>query len=233
MSLGERREHCRPSDRPTSARANWPRRAPRTGRWSPPTSRPPVAAARAATGHAAGRRDRRVADPARVDDLLPLRAGLAVADIAGPERAREVAERRLGRGPQGRGHPRRRRARPRAGDPGHRRQRPRSTPATLPTPDVAAIAGTLGPRRIAEIEPTLTELLGALGPPPRRRSRRVACLLCASATHCSGSPSAGRTARATGAGIDDSGALLVTAGRAAASRALAAPAKSRSGARDW
>ena len=74
---------CARSARPTTARANWPRRARRTGRWSRPRCRPPGAGGRAGRGRRRPGARCGVADPAGVDGLLPLRAGLAVADVAG------------------------------------------------------------------------------------------------------------------------------------------------------
>src|SRR4051794_2409306 len=139
------------------------------------------------------------------DPLLSLRAGLAVADVAGPEarvkwpndvwlEGRKVAgilaEARnggwvvLGIGVN-----------------------VALDPATLP-PDVAEIAGTLG-RRPAEIEATLTELLRALetrleqDPPTILADLRERdALLGRRLTYAGGA--------GVGAGIDESGALLVT-----------------------
>ena len=79
-------------------------------------------------------------------------------------------------------------------------------PASLP-PEVAEIAGTLG-RDPEQVEPTLVELLSAL----EQRLTRVATPRsprCATATRCSASTCAGRTARARAPGSTQTGALLV------------------------
>ena len=138
------------------------------------------------------------------DDLLPLRAGLAVADVAGPDAlvkwpndvwidGRKVAgilvEARgsewaiLGIGVN-----------------------VAVDLSTLP-PEAAAIAGTLG-RDPTMIEPTLAELLIAL---ERRlgEDRAARSPPCASATRCSAARALA-AGEGTGAGIDDTGALLVT-----------------------
>ena len=190
MSLGEPREHHDRSAPPTSARASWPRRAPRTARSSPPASRPRAAAARAGLADAAGRRDRRVAGPARVR-----RAAAAARRARGGRRRRPDAlvkwpndvwvagSKIAGILVEARG---------RVGDPRHRRQRRRR-----PLHPAARRGGGRGDARPGpdEIEPTLAELLprwsARLAEDRARRSRR-----CASATRCSGSPCAGRTARA-------------------------------------
>jgi BirA family biotin operon repressor/biotin-[acetyl-CoA-carboxylase] ligase len=137
------------------------------------------------------------------DDLLPLRAGLAVADVAGPASlvkwpndvwidgrkvAGILAEARddwavLGIGVN-----------------------VALDPATLP-PDVAEIAGTLG-RDASEVEPTLTELLGRLehwlteGKVAVLAALRDRDALLGRAVSWDGG-------HGEGAGIDDGGALIV------------------------
>jgi BirA family biotin operon repressor/biotin-[acetyl-CoA-carboxylase] ligase len=137
------------------------------------------------------------------DDLLPLRAGLAVADVAGPASlvkwpndvwidgrkvAGILAESRddwavLGIGVN-----------------------VALDPATLP-PDVARIAGTLG-RDASEVEPTLTELLGRLehwlteGKDAVLAALRDRDALLGRAVSWDGG-------HGEGAGIDDGGALIV------------------------
>ena len=138
------------------------------------------------------------------DDLLPLRAGLAVADVAGPSAlvkwpndvwvdGKKVAgilvEARgdwavLGIGVN-----------------------VALDPATLP-PEVAQIAGTLG-RDASEIDADADR---AARPPrarawARRRPRRSP--RCASATRCSATPVRWDGGEGEGAGIDDAGGLLV------------------------
>jgi BirA family transcriptional regulator, biotin operon repressor / biotin---[acetyl-CoA-carboxylase] ligase len=136
------------------------------------------------------------------DDLLPLRAGLAVADVAGPSAlvkwpndvwidGRKVAgilvEARgwavLGIGVN-----------------------VALDPATLP-PEVAEIAGTLG-RDPAEVESTLTELLARL---EARLGEEKAATLAALRERDAllGRPVRWDGGEGTGAGIDDSGGLLV------------------------
>ena len=150
--------------------------------------------------------DRRLARAAEFDDLLPLRAGLAVADVAGRDALVKwpndvwVAGKKV------------------AGILAESRSEPRWAVlgigvnvavdvGALPE-DAKAVAGTLG-KSPEDVEPTLQALLSALrgtaGPGPRRRPERPA-----------GEGRAARRARewqdgeGTGAGIDDSGALLVT-----------------------
>ncbi len=140
------------------------------------------------------------------DDLLPLRAGLAVADVAGPGAqvkwpndvwidGRKVAgilvEARA--------------------DPGWAvlgiGVNVALDPASLP-PEIAQIAGTLGRRR-EEIEPTLAELLTALE--QRLREDRSAALAALRERDALlGRPVRWQEGEGTGAGIDDTGALLVT-----------------------
>ena len=122
-----------------------------------------------------GRRDRRLARPARVRRPAAAARRARRRRRRGPRRAREVAQRRLDRGPQGRGHPRRG-ARPGLGGARASASTWRSTRRALP-PEVAEIAGTLG-RDPEQVEPTLVELLSTLEQRPdggsRRHARRAA-----------------------------------------------------------
>jgi len=136
------------------------------------------------------------------DELLPLRAGLAVADIAGPSalvkwpndvwvdgkkvagilvEAREWAVLGIG-------------------------VNVAVDVSALP-PDAAAVAGTLG-RDEAEVEPTLAELLSAL---EARLSEEKAATLTALRERDAllGKPVRWDGGEGLGAGIDDAGALLV------------------------
>jgi BirA family biotin operon repressor/biotin-[acetyl-CoA-carboxylase] ligase len=141
------------------------------------------------------------------DELLPLRAGLAVADVAGPDAlvkwpndvwldGRKVAGILVEA----------------------RAQQPHWAilgigvnvavdPATLP-PEVAEIAGTLG-RDPDQVEATLAELLVAL---ERRLDEDRAASLAALRERDAllGQRVRWQDGEGTGAGIDDSGALLVT-----------------------
>jgi BirA family biotin operon repressor/biotin-[acetyl-CoA-carboxylase] ligase len=140
------------------------------------------------------------------DDLLPLRAGLAVADMAGPDArvkwpndvwvggrkvAGILAESR--------------------GDAGWAilgiGVNVAVDPETLP-PEAAAVAGTLG-RSPQDVEAALTELLAAL---ERRLSedRDTALAALRERDALLGKPVRWQDGEGTGAGIDDSGALLVT-----------------------
>ncbi len=94
------------------------------------------------------------------DDLLPLRAGLAVADVAGPSALSSGPTTSGSTAGRSRASSSRRAATGRCWGSGSTSP---LDPATLP-PEVAAIAGTLG-RDESEIERTLTELLA--------RSRRA------------------------------------------------------------
>jgi BirA family biotin operon repressor/biotin-[acetyl-CoA-carboxylase] ligase len=136
------------------------------------------------------------------DALLPLRAGLAVADVAGPSalvkwpndvwiegkkvagilvEARDWAVLGIG-------------------------VNVALDPSTLP-PDVAEIAGTLG-RDPSEVEPTLTELLARLE--SRLREGKDATLAALRERDALlGRPVRWDGGEGTGAGIDDSGGLLV------------------------
>ncbi len=139
------------------------------------------------------------------DDLLPLRAGLAVADLAGPAarvkwpndvwlEGRKVAgiltEARggawavLGIGVN-----------------------VALDPATLP-PEVAAIAGTLG-RAPEDVEPALAELLAAL---ERRLAEDAAATVAALRERDAllGEPVTWEGGEGTAAGIDEHGALRIT-----------------------
>jgi BirA family biotin operon repressor/biotin-[acetyl-CoA-carboxylase] ligase len=140
------------------------------------------------------------------DDLLPLRAGLAVADIAG--------ERALVKWPNdvwvnGRKV---------AGILAESRSEPRwavlgigvnvAVDVDALPPDAAAVAGSLG-RTPADVEPTLSELLSALE--RRLAEDRSACLSALRAREAlRGVAVRWQDGEGTGAGIDDSGALLVT-----------------------
>lgn len=139
------------------------------------------------------------------DDLLPLRAGLAVADVAGPgarvkwpndvwiegrKVAGILAEAHgtdwaiLGIGVN-----------------------VALDPSTLP-PEVAGIAGTLG-RDLEQVEPTLVELLSALEQRlTEGRDATLAALRDRDALL--GQPVRWQDGAGTGAGIDETGALLVT-----------------------
>jgi BirA family biotin operon repressor/biotin-[acetyl-CoA-carboxylase] ligase len=140
------------------------------------------------------------------DALLPLRAGLAVADVAGPSAlvkwpndvwldGRKVA-----------------------GILVEARSEPHwavlgiglnvAVDLTALPPDAAAVAGSLG-RGPEEIEPTLTELLRAL---ERRLSEESPVTLAALRDRDAlrGRPVKWQDGEGTGAGIDDTGALLVT-----------------------
>ena len=139
------------------------------------------------------------------DELLPLRAGLAVADVAGPGArvkwpndvwvdGRKVAgilvEARAGEWAiLGIG------------------VNVALDPATLP-PDVAEIAGTLG-RDPEQVEPTLVELLSAL---EQRlgQDRDAALAALRDRDALLGRPVRWQDGEGTGAGIDANGALLVT-----------------------
>ena len=139
------------------------------------------------------------------DELLPLRAGLAVADVAGPGArvkwpndvwvdGRKVAgilvEARAGEwAVLGIG------------------VNVALDPATLP-PDVAEIAGTLG-RDPEQVEPTLVELLSAL---EQRlgQDRDAALAAMRDRDALLGRPVRWQDGEGTGAGIDANGALLVT-----------------------
>ncbi len=139
------------------------------------------------------------------DELLPLRAGLAVADVAGPgarvkwpndvwvegrKVAGILAEARAGEWAiLGIG------------------VNVALEPATLP-PDVAEIAGTLG-RDPEQLEPTLVELLSAL---EQRLSQDRDAALAALRDRDAllGRPVRWQDGEGTGAGIDANGALLVT-----------------------
>ena len=139
------------------------------------------------------------------DDLLPLRAGLAVADVAGSGarvkwpndvwiEGRKVAGILV-------------EARP---DPGWAilgiGVNVALDPATLP-PDVAEIAGTLGRDR-EQVEPTLHELLTALEQRlTEDRDATLAALRDRDALL--GQPVRWQNGQGTGAGIDAGGALLV------------------------
>jgi BirA family biotin operon repressor/biotin-[acetyl-CoA-carboxylase] ligase len=140
------------------------------------------------------------------DDLLPLRAGLAVADIAG--------ERALVKWPNdvwvnGRKV---------AGILAESRSEPRwavlgigvnvAVDVDALPPDAAAVAGSLG-RTPADVEPTLSELLSALE--RRLTEDRSVCLSALRERDAlRGVAVRWQDGEGTGAGIDDSGALLVT-----------------------
>src|SRR3954451_21839140 len=140
------------------------------------------------------------------DDLLPLRAGLAVADIAG--------ERALVKWPNdvwidGRKV---------AGILAESRSEPRwavlgigvnvAVDVDALPPDAAAVAGSLG-RTPEDLEPTLQALLAALE--HRLDGDRSACLAALRERDAlRGRPVRWQDGEGTGAGIDDSGALLVT-----------------------
>ncbi|HEX6027226.1 MAG TPA: biotin--[acetyl-CoA-carboxylase] ligase [Solirubrobacter sp.] len=140
------------------------------------------------------------------DDLLPLRAGLAVADVAGPSAQVKwpndvwVDGRKV------------------AGILVEARQDPgwavlgigvnvAIDPATLP-PDAAAIAGTLG-LTPDDVEPTLTKLLEALETRLREPSPVTLAAL-RERDALLGKPVRWQDGEGTGAGIDDTGALRVT-----------------------
>jgi BirA family biotin operon repressor/biotin-[acetyl-CoA-carboxylase] ligase len=139
------------------------------------------------------------------DDLLPLRAGLAVADIAGPSaRVKWPNDVWLD-------------GRKIAGILVEARQDPgwavlgigvnvAVDPETLP-PEAAAVAGTLG-KTPDDIEPTLVELLQAL---ERRLAEASPVTLAALRERDAllGQPVKWQDGEGVGAGIDDSGALLV------------------------
>src|SRR3954469_4102157 len=140
------------------------------------------------------------------DGLLPLRAGLAVADVAG--------ERALVKWPNdvwldGRKV---------AGILAESRSEPRwavlgigvnvAVDVDALPPDAAAVAGSLG-RTPEDLEPTLSALLAALG--QRLSEDRAASLAALRARDAlRGRPVRWQDGEGTGAGIDDSGALLVT-----------------------
>jgi BirA family biotin operon repressor/biotin-[acetyl-CoA-carboxylase] ligase len=138
------------------------------------------------------------------DDLLPLRAGLAVADVAG--------ERALVKWPNDVWIEGRKVAGILAEARGHDWAvlgigvNVALDPSTLP-PEVAEIAGTLG-RDVEQVEPTLVELLSALEQRlTEDRDATLAALRDRDALL--GQPVRWQDGEGTGAGIDPTGALLV------------------------
>jgi BirA family biotin operon repressor/biotin-[acetyl-CoA-carboxylase] ligase len=140
------------------------------------------------------------------DELLPLRAGLAVADVAGPDALVKWPNDVWLDGRKVAGILVEARAQPHWAILGIG-VNVAVDPATLP-PEVAEIAGTLG-RDPDQVEATLAELLVAL---ERRLDEDRAASLAALRERDAllGQRVRWQDGEGTGAGIDDSGALLVT-----------------------
>ncbi len=152
------------------------------------------------------------------DDLLPLRAGLAVADIAGPDAVVKwpndvwLDGRKV------------------AGVLAESKSEPRwavlgigvnvAVDVTALPEDAATVAGTLG-MAPEQVEPMLSELLVTLQ--ARLEQDRSSLLQALRQRDAARPPCAGRTAKAWG-GIDSSGALLVDS---KGERSRSTPAKSR------
>ena len=140
------------------------------------------------------------------DPLLSLRAGLAVADLAGPARAGQVAQRRAARRPQGRRRARRGPPAGGLGRPRHRRQRGARSRAA------AGGAARHAPGRSGCTRASSRARWPTCSPRSRRgstRPRRPCWRRCASATRSPGSRVRWEGGSGTGAGIGDDGALRV------------------------
>src|SRR3954452_5041793 len=140
------------------------------------------------------------------DDLLPLRAGLAVADMAGADALVKWPNDVWGGGRKGAGILDEARSEPHWAVLGIGVNVAVDVDA-LP-PDAAAVAGTLGCSP-GDVEPALAELLTAL---ERRlgEDRETALAALRERDALRGQPVRWQDGEGTGAGIDDSAALLVT-----------------------